>query len=354
MSLSEKLNSINQRYIEKKHNIQTEEAAKNALILPFISALGYDVFSPDDVIPEFTADVGIKKNEKVDYALQHNNKVSILIECKSLDTDLRHAHKSQLYRYFTTTEAKVGILTNGTQYLFYSDIDKSNLMDDLPFFEFNIQNFNEYDLKTLESFSKSSFNSELIVNQADELKTKITVEKWLKRNWNEPSEEYLHFIISKVLNKIATQSRKELLKENIIKAHKSFLREQMNLTLDNAFGEIKSQGSDEVQNTAESNLDEDCQITTSDEEIEAFHIIKAIVRKEIDLNRVIMRDAKSYCAILIDDNNRKPLCRFYFNSKSVKYFSIFNGKEEDKKKIESIDQIYQLETEIIDCLKQYA
>lgn len=59
-------------------NIQTEEATKNALIMPFITALGYNVFNPTEVTPELHADVGLKKGEKVDYAILVDGKPAIL------------------------------------------------------------------------------------------------------------------------------------------------------------------------------------------------------------------------------------------------------------------------------------
>lgn len=99
MDLATKLIELEKRTAQHRELLLTEEAAKTALVMPFLQALGYDVFDPGEVIPEFTADVGIKKSEKVDYALCVDGRVSILIECKpsSVALDLKHA--SQLYRY---------------------------------------------------------------------------------------------------------------------------------------------------------------------------------------------------------------------------------------------------------------
>lgn len=94
--------------------------------MPFISALGYDVFNPTEVIPEFTADIGIKKGEKVDYAVKKDDQVILLFECKWCGADLSKDHASQLHRYFSVTEARFSILTNGIEYRFYSDIDEPN------------------------------------------------------------------------------------------------------------------------------------------------------------------------------------------------------------------------------------
>ena len=123
MDLIDRIKDIASRVPKQMPHIQTEEATKNAFIMPFISALGYDVFNPTEVIPEFTSDVGTKKGEKVDYAIKKDNQIIILIECKWAGADLRTTHASQLYRYFSATDARFAILTNGVSYEFYSDID---------------------------------------------------------------------------------------------------------------------------------------------------------------------------------------------------------------------------------------
>src|SRR3989304_10247913 len=124
--------------------VQTEEGTKNALVMPFINnVLEYNVFDPAEVMPEFTADVGTKKGEKVDYAVLKDNKPIILFECKCVGADLNKEQASQLYRYFSVTEARFGVLTDGIVYRFYSDLEQPNKMDAKPFFEFNLLAFEE-------------------------------------------------------------------------------------------------------------------------------------------------------------------------------------------------------------------
>ena len=114
MEFEESLNQVAAKVRDLKEGIETEEATKNAFIMPFIGqVLGYDVFNPTEVVPEFTADVGVKKGEKVDYALVHDGQVQILIECKKIGVPLSLENASQLYRYFAVTNARIGVLTNG-------------------------------------------------------------------------------------------------------------------------------------------------------------------------------------------------------------------------------------------------
>lgn len=126
MDFIDKIRELSVRIPKQLDHIHTEEATKNALIMPFISALGYNVFDPTEVTPELNADVGIKKGEKVDYAILQDGKPIILIECKHHAQNLAKTHSSQLYRYFSVTEARFGLLTNGIVYQFYSDIEEPN------------------------------------------------------------------------------------------------------------------------------------------------------------------------------------------------------------------------------------
>ncbi|HNG91135.1 MAG TPA: type I restriction endonuclease, partial [Saprospiraceae bacterium] len=112
--------------------------------MPFIQLLGYDVFNHKEVVPEFTADAGIRKSEKVDYALIKDEKPIILIECKKC-ADKLDKHGTQLIRYFTFSSAKFGILTNGVVFWFFTDLDKANIMDTHPFFQFNLTDYTDSD-----------------------------------------------------------------------------------------------------------------------------------------------------------------------------------------------------------------
>ena len=135
----------------------TEEATKTSLILPFIQMLGYDIFDPAEVVPEFTADIGIKRGEKVDYAIMQRGKPAILIECKKYGSSLAEDAVSQLVRYFGVTDAHFGILTDGISYRFFSDLDQPNVMDPKPFFEFNVLSYSHKAVGELKRFTKEEF-----------------------------------------------------------------------------------------------------------------------------------------------------------------------------------------------------
>lgn len=101
MEIADRLKSLANKIESQRKSIETEEATKNAFVMPFISmVLGYDVFNPSEVVPEFTADVGIKRGEKIDYAIVNGGDVQILIECKKIGSQLSVNQASQLFRYF--------------------------------------------------------------------------------------------------------------------------------------------------------------------------------------------------------------------------------------------------------------
>lgn len=167
---SEALASLAGRLKDHGPAISTEEAIKTSIILPFFQALGYDVFNPAEMVPEFTADTYGKKGEKVDYAILRDKDVSMLVECKSLNTELNEKHLAQLYRYFTVTNARFAILTNGQYYHFYTDLKAPNKLDSRPFFVFNLLDYNEASVEELSKFSNAAFDVENILAQAERLK----------------------------------------------------------------------------------------------------------------------------------------------------------------------------------------
>ena len=348
MDLIDRLTELNLRIMKQIEYIQTEEATKNSLVMPFLNALGYDVFNPLEVIPEFTADVGIKKGEKVDYAIKKDGEIILLIECKQANTDLSDTHSSQLYRYFSTTKAKFGILTNGVQYKFFSDIEEPNKMDKRPFFEFNLSSFSEHEIEEIKKFSKSNFNLEEILSTASNLKYNRSVKQIFAEEINKPSPGFVRFFASKVYSGQLRQSVVEDFTKIVKDALNQFIRERIN---DKFKSVLESEPDEELQVNNEM-PDNDNGIVTTELENEGFYIIRSIGREIVDVNRIHMRDTKSYCGILLDNNNRKPICRLRFDL-AKKYIGIFEKKVETKKPIEVVEDIYKFGDEIKKTIQEY-
>jgi hypothetical protein len=210
MDFIDHLRVLANRIANTKDLIQTEEATKNAMVMPFIQILGYNVFDPLEVTPELIADVGTKKGEKVDYAILRDGKPIMLFECKKSGGDLSINHAAQLFRYFHVTDARFGVLTNGLVYRFFTDLEQPNKMDEKPFFEFNILDFKERDVEELKKFAKAAFDLDTILTTANELKYTRSVQTRLNEWIQAPSEDFVRLLSADLLgSKRFTPAAKE-------------------------------------------------------------------------------------------------------------------------------------------------
>lgn len=345
MDLTTRLAELQKRTIEHREVLLTEEAAKTALVMPFIQALGYDVFNPSEVVPEYTCDVGTKKGEKVDYAICDAGKIKILVECKPASAALNLNHASQLFRYFSVTDARLAILTNGVVFQFYSDVEAPNKMDDRPFFSFNMDTLKPTDIRTIEKFSKHAFDIEKIVQEAGFLKLQSLLRKELEKEFSDPSEEFVRMMASRVHDGRITSQVRENFSKLLTNTISTLIRDLVNDRLSSAL----NASTIPEETTAVHEAEAEAEIATTAEEISGFHIVQAIAAKHVSPKRVVMRDAKSYCAILLDDNNRKSLARLHFNGLTTKYFGTFVGKEETR---HHINDLYQFADQIALRLKE--
>ncbi len=354
MDLIDRLNQIASKIIRQKDSIATEEATKAAFIMPFIGALGYDVFDPEEVIPEFTADIGIKKGEKVDYAIAVNGKISMLIECKMVNAKLDAQHESQLHRYFHTTTARIGVLTDGIIYKFYTDLDEPNKMDNKPFLEFSVQQIDEAIVSELKKFTKVAFNIDELLSSASELKYAKAIKGLINEQLITPSDEFLKFVLNNIYTGRVTAQVKEQFIPIITKAFHQLINDKLNDRLKSALSiaEPSAVAAPTEQTPVQQPTDEN-KIITTQEELEGFYIIKSILKGSVDLNRVIYRDTLSYFGVLLDDNNRKPIVRLYFNG-SKKYLSVFGAdKKEEKIPVTVVDDIFEHREKIVASVKNY-
>lgn len=342
MDFIDQIKAISQQVQKLREQILTEEATKSAFVMPFINALGYNVFNPMEVCPEFTADVPGLKGEKVDYAIIKDDNPIILIECKWCNGSLENPkHSSQLHRYFHATEAKFSILTNGVLYRFYTDTEKTNVMDEKPFFEFNMLDFNDSTINELKRFSKLGFNPEEMGDVARNLLYTTEIKRLMTEQLINPSPEFVKFfagqvytgkLVASVVEKfteITKRSLKEFINDRITDRLKSAIDLPDNKTL------IDSQEAE-----SEIILSSEDEIVTTQEEMEGFYIIKAILREIIEVERIQFKDTKSYFGINVDGKVGKTICRLRFNS-NAKVIGIVDAEgKEAKKTIANLSEIY--------------
>ena len=324
MELLQIINQFSERVESLKDSISTEEATKTSLIMPFFQMLGYDVFNPLEFVPEYTADVGIKKGEKVDYAIVIDDKPLILVECKSCNENL-DKHGSQLFRYFGTTDAKFGILTNGIIYRFFTDLENKNKMDDTPFLAIDLLNFRERDAVEISKFSKSAIDIENILNAASDLKYSRLIKDWLAKEIENPSADFVKYILSQVYDGQKNQKTIDKFMPLVKRSLQQYINDSMNSKIKSALN--KEAIEDAMPTTSDDDDDDEIpslqnnKIVTTIDELESYGIIKSILRKTVDSQRIVYRDTETYFGILLDDNNRKWICRVYLLA-SVKYITI--------------------------------
>lgn len=347
MAFEEALAGVAAQVEQYRAELRTEEATKTAVVMPFISrVLGYDVFNPSEVIPEFVADVGMKKGEKVDFAIMREGEIQILIEAKAIGAALTLENANQLVRYFHVSSARVAVLTNGQHWHFFTDLDKPNRMDDKPFLRLDLLDIDPYTLPELKKLTKATFDLDSVLLAAEELKYVSALKRSLREQFESPSDDFVRLLASRVYGGTFTAKIRELFSRLTETALQQFINDQVNSRLKSALrGPSPSIGAAPVVAPSGPSDDEEPRSAANDvettlDELEGFHIVRAIVASEVPFDRVVSRDTKSYFGVLIDDNNRKPVCRLHFNRKQ-KYIGLFDDdKAERREPIERVEDIY--------------
>jgi hypothetical protein len=356
----QQIKSLASRIERIKGNIHTEEATKTSLIMPLIQTLGYDIFNPEELIPEYVADVGIKKGEKIDYAIMQGEEPAILIEAKSVNEKL-NKHDSQLFRYFGTTKAKFAILTNGIEYKFFTDLDEQNKMDQKPFFVIDMMDLKDVEIMELAKFRKNEFDVANVLTTASELKYTGEIKQYLENQWDEPSDDFIRVVLNDIYQGVKTKKVIDNFRELVKKSLNQYVNEKVNDKLQKALYTSSENSNIEKQNggvqieneetlVGNTRMPED-EIHTTEEEIEGYVLVKLILKEEIDPSRVSYRDNKSYFNVLLDDTIRKWVCRLGLNGTN-KYIQL-NDTNRTNIKINSINDILDYKKEILDVARQF-
>ena len=346
MEFKELIKQIGEKVIKLKDQVQTEEATKSAFIMPFIQGLGYDLFNPLEVVPEFVTDFGAKNVEKVDYAILKDNQPVMIIECKNHLENL-DKHYTQTHKYFHLTKARFAVLTNGIQYNFYTDLDAANKMDEKPFLSFDITNIKEQQIKELAKFHKSGFDVSSILTIASELKYSNAIKSVLTSELANPSQEFVKYFVSRVYDGKATEKVMAQFTEFVKKTVEQTFNEIVSDRLMNAINQTK-QAQAETKQDLPADTNEN-KMATTEEELNGFYIVKSILRTKIPSSRLSYRDSVSYLSIILDDNNRKPICRLWLNGQSKKHIGLFGkDKKETKNEINSLDDIFNFASQLLE------
>jgi len=335
---------LSERAHKLRSSLVSEEATKNALIMPFIQALGYDVFNPTEVVPEFVADVAGKKGERVDYAIMKDGKPIIIIECKACGTPLDTEKCEQLHRYFLTLDSSIGVLTDGIRYLFYSRSDDGKKMDIRPFMEFNLECVDKTLVPELRKLCKGKFDLKTTLETVSELRFNRHIKVLLERNINEPDDDFLRYFIRKA-ELAATQRTLEQFKGYVKRAFSEFLNEQVNTRLKTALESVqkKEEPVQALQQAAEDADSNDKNDIVTENEWHAFYLVKAILTGTVDPSRVFLRNTAGIgrSMVVLDDSRRKPLVRLILDRPGKWSIGLIGENRENiSQDIGSVDEIF--------------
>ncbi|WP_303347410.1 type I restriction enzyme HsdR N-terminal domain-containing protein [Methanobrevibacter sp.] len=335
MTFENQILDFSKNITNKKRGISTEETTKISLVLPFLKILEYDVENPHELKAEYVADTGVRKREKIDLAVFIDNEVKILIECKSANTKLNSNHLSQLYRYFSVSDVKFVVLTNGIVYQFFTDSKNPGRMDQNPFLEVDLRKLTDEKIESLKLFTKSRFSQEKILEHVEELKYRHEIHNILLNEIRYPSDELIRVFAKKIYS------------GNLDKKQMKYFHKIIKDELKDVFENDYELGSSEI--------------ITTEEEIQGFYIVRAIVSEIINPDKITMKDRKSYCAIFFDDNKNYTICRLYFNDLDNLAIAFFDSMDKDKygsrigeiMPINNINDIYNYKDKLLDTVSAY-
>lgn len=352
MDFKDAIQQLAERIAKQKEAIQTEEATKTSFIMPMIAALGYDIFDPFEVVPEMDCDL-TKKGDKLDYAIMKDKQAVLLIECKHCRQNL-DLHSTQLSKYYAASNARFGVLTNGIEYRFYADLNKANIMDEKPFLIVNMLDLSDTDIEQLKKFHKSYYNESEILSTAQELQIMIQVKGILNKNFQSPGDEFTRYFV-KCLNDGKSPSKlieqyKPIIKKSIASVINDIIQDRLNFASKNTeqqtegilnqVATIGEQDDDKLQDGIIA-LDKESGVVTTQEEIDAYNIIRSILRKHISADKIAYKDFKTYFAIGIENPSYWWICRLSFGSRKKSIcFPTEDYKSQEKYDIDNIDGIF--------------
>lgn len=369
MDFKDQILQLSERINKQKDSIATEEATKNAFIMPMIASLGYDVFNPFEVVPEMDCDLIKKKGEKIDYAIMKDENPILLIECKHCKQDL-NLHDTQLQKYFVASKARFGVLTNGIEYRFYTDLEKINIMDEKPFLVVNMLDLSDADIEQLKKFHKSYYNEEDVLSTANELKYTTEIKSILNNEFASPTAEFVRFfarqaytsgqITSKVVDMFTP-----LVKKSISLVINDIISDRLNTAIKNSeqTSEIlPTQNSTSVNLPTEEQtkklpdgivyMDKESGVVTTQEELDAYNIVRSILRKSIDVTRITYKDYKTYFVINLDNSEWFWICRISIGTRKKRIgIPVDKYKNCEWIQIDNVDDIFKYANRLEEALK---
>jgi len=348
MDFKDKITQLSEKIRKQADSIQTEEATKNSFIMPMLIALGYDVFDPSEVVPELDCDIARNKGDKIDYAIMRDGEPAILVECKHCKQNL-DLHDTQLKKYYVASKARFGVLTNGIEYRFYTDLDRANIMDERPFMVLDLLNMSDHDIEQLKKFHKSYFNESDILSTAQQLQISLAIRGVINREFQNPSAGFVRYFVKETNNGYYGAKQVEqytpLVKKEIGNYINDVISDRLNVAIKNTPPEEPS---------SEVIAEDACAsgVETTQDELDAYNIVRSILRKDVDVSRIGFSDYKSYAVVWFDEQ-WKWIVRFRFGRKlQLAFPCLGNPSNEERVELQSIDDIFNHSEKLVESLKR--
>lgn len=328
MGFEHDLSELADRVRTLSPTIDNEEATKHALVLPFLRTLGYDVFNPAEVAPEFRAEGGTKPKDKVDYAIVLNGQPRLLVECKTVGENLASDH-GQLYRYFAATSAHFGILTDGVEYWFYSDTVQPNVMDNEPFYEMDLREIVDSDVRCLQSFRRDSFDERAAQAEAEQMRWTQNVQRLIAAQFERPDDELVKWFARKVYRGRYTATVADNFRHIVRQGFNQEVSDRVKRVVERS---LQASSSDSGQ-------DEVADIAAALHDADALRVIQTVVADVVPANRLSLRETKKFGKVLLDGAAPKIVAKLYLADPNSLAFIVGNGWRSAAHSIESVEQI---------------
>lgn len=330
MTLADALNDIRARIEKFGDDLDNEEITKDVLIRPMIQALGYDSSDPTQIKAEFSVTLPKGGRGRADYVIFHNGQPAIVMECKALGVPLDQKIQQQMLQYARALGAFAGIVTDGDTYLCFANVDDEDKIDSRCYHAMDLTDPQNDDEQALQLLSKARLFPKQLREQAAALMSVLDQEDLLSEVLNDPVLSQEIFRLGGIED--STQRDEESA------ATIDSLREMIERAVERVAG-----GDLEVP-----------KVVTTNEELDAHLLCKGMLHGVIEPHRVHFRDSKTYASVLIDDNNRKQICRLHFNGRQ-KYLGTFDAdRQETRHAIEDIDDLLKFARAIRSTARRYA
>jgi hypothetical protein len=287
-----------------EHVRGNEQATKQSLIGPLLTLLGYDLTDPRECVPEYRVDFGKERSVKpIDWAFYQNGQPIFFVEAKEVSKRLS-GYDEQLADYFAKApEAKLGILTNGVQWRFFTDVVNPNIMDREPFLKWDVLSDEEPPHDFLTVLQKSQYNAELVRAFARRKRAQNLLVEELNRLL-EPSSEFVRLAIANIETRKLTESVLETWKPVLANAINEWARQRALTTILND-PSAQRIGSPEAQAP---------KIETTKEELDGFAITQRLLGES---RPVAYEDTVAYFKVHLPERNSWVVCRFYFGRRRL-------------------------------------